>query len=62
MNKIDFDKELDKLLLRRFKRLYNSYQYCECSGCGKPLMTFIRKPKAYEFCSEQCREFVLNEA
>lgn len=53
--------EWDKLLLKRFRRLYNSYHYCECAGCGKSMLFFTRKPKAYNFCSEECKEFILNE-
>ena len=55
------NEEWSKLMIRRFKRFNQSYHYCECAGCGNPIITFIRKPRGYEFCSDKCREIVLSE-
>lgn len=59
--RIKFEKEWMKLMIKRNKRIAQSYHYCECSGCGMPILTFIKKPKAYEFCSNECRICVLDE-
>jgi len=54
----ELNKEHDDIMIRRQKRIANSYHPYECAGCGEWFIAYSRKPKIYECCSPECREIV----